>query len=349
VSWLLGLFYRDREQQIHAPVTVPLVGDLLVFDLNQDITHEHRAFFGEVGFDLTERIHLTGGFRVFEEEVSGDTELFTFGLPLLPTSTRNKEDDTVFRLSLSFDLSDDAMLYATYAEGFRPGGLNARLLAPTIPVAYGSDSVRNYEIGGRSTWLDGRASVTLAAYHVDWLDVQLADFSGGAANFTTNAGEAGIDGVEAELSALFTDRLRLGFSAAYSETEFKEDVVSAFTGVQLTSAGEPLPFAPELSYHVFIDGRWPIAGSALSAFGRVDHAWLDDRRTDLGLTGTTSATDAYGTVDLHAGIEGERWSLTVFATNLTDERATLNVIDPVFEGAYRNRPRTIGLAVRSEF
>jgi outer membrane receptor protein involved in Fe transport len=349
VSWLFGLFYRDREQQIHAPVTVPFVGDLLVFDLNQDITHEHRAFFGDVGLDITERLHLSGGFRVFEEEVEGDTELFTFGLPLLPTSTQNKEDDTVVRLSISFDLTDDAMLYASYAEGFRPGGLNARLLAPTIPVSYGSDSVRNYEIGAKTTWLGGRASATVAAYHIDWADVQLADFSGGAANFTTNAGEADIDGLEAELSASLSDTLRLGFNAAYSETEFKEDVTSAFTGVQLTSAGEPLPFAPELSYHVFADGRWPIAGSQLSAFGRIDYAWLDDRRTDLGLSGTTSAVDAYGTADFRAGVEGEKWSLTVFATNLTDERATLNVVDPVFEGAYRNRPRTIGIAIGSEF
>lgn len=349
LTWLVGFFYRDQNQKIQAPVTVPLLGDLLVFNLYQDINRKHKALFGEATFDLTDRLHLTGGVRAAREDIDATTELFLIGAPTVALTPEIDEDDVIFKGSLSYNINSDAMIYGTYSEGFRPGGVNARLFTPTIPISYASDSVENYEIGAKTMWAEGRVIANAALYHIDWSDVQLADFSGGAANFTTNAGSADIDGAELELNAAPSEGWLLGLNFSYIDSEFQEDVFSEFTGVQLTSAGEPLPFAPEISYNVFAKYEFPLGSSTYLGFGRVDYAYVDESRTDLGLSGTSTSVPSYQILDLRAGVTKGNWSVTVFVTNLTDERATLNLIDPVYEGAYRNQPRTFGVSVLATF
>ena len=349
LTWLLGLYYRDRDHKIEAPVTIPLVGDLLVFDLNQNLTRKHKAIFGEITYDITSKLHLTGGFRVFKEKITGNTTVFQLGLPTIVLSPKNDESDAVYKGSVSYDLSENVMTYFTYSEGFRPGGLNVRLFAPTIPATYASDSVKNYEIGAKTTWLDNRITANAAIYRIDWSDVQLADFSGGPANFTTNAGKARIDGGELEVNASLLEGLMLGANFGYADTEFKNAVISSFTGAQLTSAGEPLPFAPKTSYNLFLDYTFPLGFGNLSGYSRVDYAYVDKRRTDLGLTGTTSSIDGFGTLDLRAGVRKDNWSVTLFLTNATDKRGALNLTDPIYIGVYRNQPRTFGLSMQAYF
>jgi len=315
-------------------------------------TFEHLALFGEGEFDITDNLHLTGGFRWFQEsiEAHANFSIEFLGIFDLPLDTKFKEDDVLFKGALAYDMTGNATVYFSYAEGFRPGGFNFRVIVPTIPLTYDSDSNTSLEIGAKSSWLDGLLTANAAVYRTKWKDAQLADFSEpitqGAANFTFNAGEVRILGAELELFATPTDGLDLGAGLGWNDTKLENDVFSQVSGTLLATAGEKVPFSPEITFNVFGSYRWPLWNSALHGFGRVDYAFVDEQRTDFGISATTATIAEYDILDIRAGVEGESWSLTVFATNVADERATLNFFDPVNVGLSRNQPRTVGITLR---
>ena len=93
--------------------------------------------------------------------------------------------DEVYRASLEWSMTDDIMLYTTWGEGYRPGGLN-RFCETRIPdglggqgnvnigCAFESDILTAYEIGFKSTLFDGRLRLNAAAFWQEWDDFQLS-------------------------------------------------------------------------------------------------------------------------------------------------------------------------------
>ena len=358
-EWLIGGFFRDRDNFVSALVDqdeLPgLTGGFLssdIFDIIHNSNFEHIALFGEATYDITSRAHLTGGFRVFRETITSvaTMEIPILGTGVIPSTTRAREEDTQFKAALSYEVTGEAMVYFNYSEGFRPGGFNFRLLVPTVPHTFESDTAKNYEIGAKTSWGQPgrRVTANVAIYRIDWTNAQLADFTLGGANFTFNAGDVRIHGAELDISAAPVDGLVLGFNLGYNDSELKQDIFSLVSDQQLASRGEALPFAPEITYNVYAAYEFPFT-SRLSGFGRVDFSYVDEFNTDFGLAGAATTLPSYKILNLRAGIRGKRWSVTAFVDNAMDERASLNVNDPEFVGLLRNRPRSIGVTLRTEY
>ena len=358
-EWLVGGFYRQRDNFVSALVDqdeLPiLTGGFLssdIFDIIHNSSYEHIALFSDATYHLSDRSHVSGGFRIFRETINSKAvmEIPILGTGVIPSTTHSKEEDVQLKAAYSYDFTEDAMGYFSFSEGFRPGGFNFRLLAPTVPPTFDSDTTRNYEIGSKTSWGDRNRGVTLnlAFYRTDWLNSQLADFTLGGANFTFNAGEVRIHGAELELSARPTDGLDLGLNFGYNKSELQEDIFSLVSGQQLASKGDPLPFAPEITYNVYAAYAFPLSTNFVG-FGRVDFAYVDERNSDFGLVGAASTLPSYQILSLRAGITANHWSVTVFADNVTDERAILNVVDPITHGLLRNTPRSFGITLRAEY
>ena len=121
---------------------------------------------------------------------TGQTYPNTCDLGLAPSSfyqpVEDEWDTWVYDASVKYRLSDDTMVYVRAASGYRPGGTQAVAFAPS----YDSDSLVNYEIGLKTTFLDGRARVNVAAYHIDWKDIQLTAYTPDFVGYTVNGGYA---------------------------------------------------------------------------------------------------------------------------------------------------------------
>src|SRR5690606_14788771 len=159
----------------------------------QDYEAESIAIFTQEEIDLTDKLTLVLGARANWDDKTFTTET---QLPQrdyfvsIPAQTRS-EDWFSFtpRVGLNFKLSDDVMLYASYAEGFKSGGFgNPTAVLPT-PV-YGPEELATYEIGAKTRWLDGRLTLNGAAWWSDWTDIQLNVIvpgpTGGVVNVTQN-------------------------------------------------------------------------------------------------------------------------------------------------------------------
>ncbi len=373
LDWVIGAFYADQfarfvddypvenfEERTGLPTTgfgAPMNN---LFKGNTENEQRQYAVFGELTFAFTQRLEGTVGLRWFDWEqdffqfFSG---FFNGGVSIKDETTEAQEFTPKF--SLSYDLSNDAMIYATAAKGYRLGGVNdpvppepcadelAGIGLTEAPSTFGPDSLWNYEIGTKTSWLDRRLTLNAAVYHIDWTDIQTRRFLESCGFFfTENVGKAESTGVELELISSPAEGLTLALTGSYTKAELAEDVPNLNA-----QKGDKAPFVPEFAASATIDYYFPITVT-LDGYARLDVQYVGSRTTSYA--GTTEMP-AYDLGNLHLGLEGGdgRWVAEVFATNLWDEEAILVESEVSFTGAGAEqvieRPRTIGLTLRWNF
>ena len=137
------------------------------------------------------------------------------------------EDSFTWSLNMQWDATDNAMLYASAATGFKAGGFNSFYMG--LPQGLGADSndvdfddedVLSFEVGAKMTLLDGGAELSIAAFHTSYDDLQASIFSGNTTFIVQNAAEATSQGVEIDGRWQVTDRLMLQGSVGYLDFEY---------------------------------------------------------------------------------------------------------------------------------
>lgn len=204
---------------------------------------EQTAVFGELGYDVTDKLNIFGGLRWAEFE-RDRFEAYDFPGGLLPIGDRStsdgtfraisKLDDTIHKFGVRYEANADVMLYALKSQGFRVGGSNSPRSVGTgrVPQLYDGDFLDNYEMGMKSQWLDGRLTVNASAFYMEWTDyLQSADFGddgqwwlGG----TVNAGGAETTGIEIQLRFQASERLFLSANIFNADAQFQDNFCNNF-------------------------------------------------------------------------------------------------------------------------
>lgn len=368
VRWVAGLFYQRQEHLFDLQWRVPDMNPEDSIIENGDTTwqtYQRRvdkdtAAFGEAYIDMGDSFTWTLGARYFEY----DNSLFGFngfighctgfydengdfvedrvnGTPQRPCFDTgilddvSKGDDWAFKASLEWKITEDKMVYATWSEGFRAGGVN-RARVPGIPK-YQPDFVENYEIGWKTQWANGAVRFNGAAYIVDWNDFQYGflDFTISNLTIIQNVGNAQTKGVEFDLDWAATDNLLLSLAGSYNDATLSESFwrndQDRINGLPPDAPdGTPMPFVPELQY-TFI-GRYTFDAGELPMFAQVAWSYRDGSWNDLETTNSRRAwMDSYGVLNLSTGIEKDNWSITLYANNVSDERGIVSIGDPGYD------------------
>ena len=376
--WVVGGFVQRQEHNFDLRWETPdldtassvIENGHVAWQTKQDRVDKDLAFFGEVSFDVNDTLTLVGGYRwyEFDNSLRGFNGwlgrcLDSGGQPQFPCYNFPNVDDVskdtgnTVKLSANFNLGEDKMVYATYSEGFRPGGVNRATVAGQLAPKYEADSVDNMEIGWKTMWLDGRMRFNGAAYHLEWDNFQFAflDFSVSPLTIIRNIGKAETNGAEFDMVFAASDNLTLSLSASYNDAQLKSAYYGGGTDV-LAPVGQEMPFVPKLQYtaigrYNFDGSRWPFyAQAALAVTGKT---W-SNLETDL-----RERQPSYTILNLATGIQGEQWSLDLFLDNATDERAQIVRYGGFYYDPYDeinqdstilvNRPRTIGLRYGRRF
>ena len=203
LSWVAGAYYQHLSQDFFQDFPAPgfdaqtdnaaanagVPDNLAISHYNN--TLEQLGLYGEATYAITDQIDMIAGARWFD--ISQDTSNTTIGLFLAGAPLESgiaNESGVTPKIGLSFTYSEDLTLYATAAEGFRAGGNNtgegsdspeciaelASIGYSEYPSSYDSDSLWSYELGAKTRWLDGRASLNAAVYHIDWSDMRTQRF-----------------------------------------------------------------------------------------------------------------------------------------------------------------------------
>lgn len=386
VNFVAGMFYDDIKTTVDTNFYVagttgffapnrPLAGSTQnnpdfrepgITFINDAIREEQQfAVFGEVTFDVTDKLSLTGGFRYYDIESSlrGSSSFANpcnMDLPLPCDSSQDgeggrnydviladdlplKENDTIFKGTIAYQQSDDLLFFFTYSEGFRPGGFNR---VEGVPTTYLSDEATNYELGWKSTLFDGSLRFNGSIYRIDWdgLQVGITDFNISVITFTSNAADAEITGFEGDLTWLATDNLTLTAAWSLNDTE----MVRVPQGVtDIAGEGSRLALAPDLQYHISARYEWP--ESKLAPYAQLVYAYTSDQYSSI-VVDNRFLQQSYNTLDAAFGLHVNNWSVELFGENLTDERAQLfiNSLDTDLR-ITTNRPRTFGVKVRYDY
>jgi len=414
LRFVAGAFLQRQEHDIEQRYKVnDLAGPLSVTGWEDTIwlTKQMRvdkdwALFGEFTYDVTEKLSATAGVRYFDSDNSlegffGYSEQFGFnfgtstgerscpggdpdaapdfnGAPCKVFDKTTKEDGFTPRFNLTYKLNEDALVYATYSEGFRPGGINRR---GTLPP-YKADWLTNYELGWKSTWMDNRLRWNGAVFMQTWEDFQFALLGAQGLTEINNAGEAEIDGLEMDVSFQATERLGLSAGFAYLNSELSENfcgVTDANGNPQTGSVcfwddededgnpiivelppqariGTQLPVTPEFKANATARYEFPLAGFDSWVQGSVIYS--DERRTDLrdAENAILGNMPSYTTADFSFGVARDSWRLELYVQNAFDEEAQIGRYAQCLESVCGSqlyvtpqRPRFLALKFSQEF
>lgn len=377
LSYVVGAYYLDADvATTNTFFYSPLPGS--VFDGRlptnpavtnitrvQDGTVRSIAVFGEVNFELTDRVQLIAGGRYTEDKKSVNYRAFSTtnpnGIPALgfpgevSASGGQTWDAFTPRFTIKYEPVDDVNLYATYAKGFKSGGfVDNAYLNPTLPLD--PEKARNYEIGAKSRIFDNRLDLNIALFDQKTEDLQNFSGAGGVAH--TFNGTLKMRGIELESNLRPFDGMNLTFNYTHLDGEYS----SLFDPlVNVDYSGNPAKYAPS---HAFLARAryeaYLANGATLSPqieFNYSSRISTDDANNlsrNLNLYNATRGETLNARLNYESA-DG-RWNAGIFARNLTNNFQIVHADDitaflavPNAQTSYwkifTNTPRSYGLTL----
>jgi iron complex outermembrane receptor protein len=368
-EWLVGGYYTHEKgliDQVFTAVTpgttTPITGLPLLGIAQVPSRYREIAGFANATIHFGQRFDLDFGGRYShnKQRASQITDGLLAGGPLALPTARSSEGVFTYSVAPKVKFGDNASLYARVAKGFRPGGPN--VLAPGAPTefrSYDSDTVLSYEVGVKAQTSDRSFSVDVAAFHVDWKDIQVfgQTLSNGVAyggNF--NGGKAKSEGFEFTTTLRPTPGFTTSINGAYTIARLKDDTPANAGGFD----GDRLPYVPRYSISADTQYEWALAGETRAYVGASLRVLSRQAAAfDAGLvaaTGRQPEIASYQVADARAGVLFGRFSLEVYARNLGNSAGKTSLDLPAVptipfgaSAAGILRPRTIGLTLGAGF
>jgi iron complex outermembrane recepter protein len=388
-----------------------------------DVQRKDKQFaaYGEASFDIIpDALTVTGGLRYYNEKASingssagsfatGGRGIYNPGTgtyspsatppqfygvsanlnQLYADASPAKYTGLLFKGNVTYKFGEGSLVYATYSDGFRPGGFNRRpcrvpsAICPTNADfvrlgTYVPDKVANYEIGGKFALFNRRLQLNIAAYQIDWNNIQITVFDQNISNqtFTTNLLDARIKGVEGDLTWRATPEFTFNSAFSFNDSEMLRYRKNTTV---LRPLGGPLALSPKFQFNARLHWEKELA-SGLAPFASISFHHVGKSISDvidnvdiryqsfnptLSYVASTPVLyngvlvrpgdviapipaaqqlDSYNTIAASFGVSKDEWRIEVFGDNLTDERPELYKSGN--DGELRtttSRPRTIGL------
>jgi outer membrane receptor protein involved in Fe transport len=348
---------------------VPLVKDqTYVGDF--ETSFKDLAVFGELTWHLTDAWSLTGGTRLFKQTLSQaqQTGLLFDGPAFVANESLSDEwRRALWKINTSYQLDKNNLVYATWSQGFRRGGVNAlppseAVLDPTTGKNYVTppaltrlqpDTADNYEIGVKGT-LANRVRYSAAIYDIQWHNIQEGvQLTPLVLPASLNIGEAFSRGLEMEIFASVTEHLSAQIDYTYDQTKLTSLnplFVSPNVSVPPPALGTPLPGTPKSSAAVSLDyGHMPFAG------GEFLYAISAHYQSDVipALSATVPTVPGYTMLDTRLTYTHTHWMGSVYVNNVTNNLGISAYSDPaIFGNRYQavvSQPRTVGFTVGYSF
>jgi iron complex outermembrane recepter protein len=324
-----------------------------------DLETESYAVYGQATYAITPDLGLTLGLRYTDDEkkftYTGETNTPGWG-PMLADfqvgDTLNYSS-TDPRVTLDYQITDDIMVYATYASGFKSGGVQFQVSTPEAALqSFDEEQLQMAEIGMKSMLWNQRLQINAAIYRYKYEDQQvqsIISLNGQPTGITQNAGKSTMDGLEIDVVALLAENLTVNFSYTFQDAVFDE-----FDSIDGDRSGNDMAYAPDhaatLGFNYLVDLD---SNGELSFQG--NYSWKDDYYFDFDNTETASQ-DAFGVVNLAAwwDLPDGKTRLRAFCNNCGDKEYINNVSgypDVIGGGGmqYWASPRRYGVEVTYNF
>lgn len=336
---VVGAYYLDASAANDFDVVLGLLG--VTAYTGGTVETDAWSLFADVSYQLSDQLSLSVGGRYTEDERSADIYRATylgvgspaFGVdvsPLVVTSDYQASrtyTDFSPRINLSYQLSEDINLYGGYSQGFKAGSFDPRganASTPAVERGFDPESLDSWEIGLKSSWLDGRAITNIALFMSDYEDMQIpgsvgvdTDDDGINDNFVgtvTNAGKAEIQGIEVEATILVSEGFTVEFAGSLLDASITEWLVN---DVNIANQRTVQNTPEKMAYLAMVYSTPAGSGTLTSNLNYSFKSEVAQFETAVPVIDQNS----FDTINLSvvwANASGD-WSVGVHGKNLTDE------------------------------
>jgi outer membrane receptor protein involved in Fe transport len=322
-----------------------------IYGYLSDTSNKNWGIFGEASWEFVPTVTLTLGGRYYNTR--NTAEITNAPGSLAPGSyttvassfgVKQKEDGFTPKVSLSWKPSKELLAYATYSQGYREGGPNPNAaILPGIPTSYKSDTVDNYEAGVKASLFDNVLTIDVAAFHIQWNDIQARLFTDAPYfySYVTNAGGAKIDGVEFAGTVQANRMISFGSNVTYQDGRLRKFLPDTFAVGGGYGSGTTLPGSSKWS--VASNVRFEMVDTPGAPSIELAHRYLSKAPVAFG---NDAKRGGFSVFDLRASMGlGENIRVMAFANNIFDKFGILNApfTSQAVPAGSIIRPRTIGV------
>lgn len=324
--------------------------------VENDQTYKDSAIFAEGSVNILDSLKLTAGIRGFKVnnliygfggvagsarssrayDVINQRPRCTLPLPdqrltCINTNIPFKEKGETHKINLTWQVTPDHMVYATYSTGFRPGGGNR--IAPNNP--FKADKLTNYELGFKTTW-NNMFRLNGAVYYEDWsgLHYSVVPYGFQGAGVTVNAGKARVYGVEMD-ATLALGGFTIAASGAYNDAALSEDLCKLGTDLAPLAAcpldeqisakkGTRLPRQPKLKLQASVRYEWELGNADAYLQGVGYYQTSSTSNLDTYKNFLLGNTPGFASFDFSAGAKLGNKTVEFFIQNIFDKRGQLS-------------------------
>jgi len=324
-NWVTGAFYMKEEASDFDFVE----GIIPNFPRNIGGSNDNDNFavFAEGTYDVTDKLHATGGIRYTDETKRFDpvSTIVATNTFIIPTGEESLDfQEVTWRGILAYDISDEVSTYVNVSKGFKSGGFVQRLTNPVTRIGddqlptFEPEQVTSYEAGLKAEIPDYGLRFALAAFYSDYTNIQVAANPPGQFNtITANAAEASIKGIEVEFTWIPLPALFIQGAAGYQDAQY--DKIDENSGVGVT-LDDDLIRTPEFSSNLGVSYRIDLGDNG-TLTPRAD--WVYKSKIEFEpVNDARVASDAYHNVNLNIAYDdpNEKWRLTFGVNNVFDEK-----------------------------
>jgi outer membrane receptor protein involved in Fe transport len=321
-----------------------------------------RAAFAELTYDITQQLSVTAGVRFYKYDNSligfygfNDTFSKSEGVatcavphvsivknsPCTDLNARISDTGHVPRVNVTYKLTPDKMIYATYSKGFRPGGVNR--IGGNVP--YAADFLINYEVGWKTQWFGNTVRWNGALFWEDWKNFQFSFLGANSVTEIANGGAARIKGIENNVEWLVSSNLLLSADFTFINPVLTENYCGTI-GVTdcpdqvtpgnylpggeiigpIAPAGANLPIAPKFKGNIIARYSLPTMGN-WKPYGQITAMYqtLTSQVLRADQAAVVGNLPAYALVNLRLGVDGlNGMHMDFFVNNLTNRLAELS-------------------------
>ena len=264
---------------------------------------------------------------------------------------------TLFKLNTSYRLGGGNSVYATFSQGYRVGLSNGgdactdtafmdtnqglclfqagqQFSADPNDVVLldergaGADTTNNFEVGAKTSWLDGAVRLNGAVYFIDWADPQISTTSINAGTgITVNAESAQSIGFELDGNWRVSDQFSLRGNLSYTKAELTADVPGLIqtiqppgfgTSIEAGQDGDRLPGSPETQFSIYGDYSHPLSNGN-NIIANAGYSWQSDVLSFTGGRGGSFTLPSFGRANVAVGYQADNWDFTVYSDNIFND------------------------------
>jgi len=361
----------------------PLSANQSNYDNNTLYEVDTWAVFGEGYYDLSENTKLTVGVRYSDETKKNESKLFYVDLAASDAAPFSYQENDWQEVtgkigidhSMELSFTDDTMLYATVAKGYKGGGFNPpQTVEGAFPDAFDPEYITSLEIGAKNIMMDNRLQANISVFTYDFEGLQVSQIVN-QTSVNENV-DATIEGIEAEFMFAPNDKWLFGFNLAYLNAEIDDfvtidtanpqqggPIINVFGNIASAVGADPvlvdltgnkLPNSPESSVNLFADYT-QMLDNGMSVVFHLDYFWQDEFytrtfNTDADVVDSWAVSNA--AITLYS--EDQTWNIKAWVKNLQDDNNitghyTTDAVSGLFSNVFIMEPRTMGVTFNMSF